>query len=131
MIKQLEQVHEFNKAFGIHENKTFGALQSPAKAQLSIDMLAEELREYAQAMRDYNDVEVADALMDILYLTYGAILKHGLSPSTAIKLFNEVHASNMSKLDSDGKPIYRTDGKVMKSENYFKPNLKAILDEQD
>ena len=73
------------------------------------------------------EINIADALGDQLYILCGTILKHGLQDKIA-EVFQEIQRSNMSKLDADGKPIYREDGKVMKSELYFKPNIKAILD---
>jgi len=75
----------------------------------------------------FNIVEIADALGDQLYILCGTILKHGLQFKIA-EVFKEIQRSNMSKLDADGKPIYREDGKVLKSELYFKPDIKAILD---
>ena len=123
------KVAEFNKAFDIHENKVFSALPSPAESQLSYNMLLEEVHEYGLAMREYNAIEVADGLTDILYLVIGAFRRHGISADTATKLFNEVHASNMSKVPADGKLLKRADGKVMKPETYRRPNLALILED--
>ena len=87
-------------------------------------MIEEELSELKEAVKDQNIVEVADALTDILYVTYGAGHAYGIDLD---KCFDEVQKSNMSKLGDDGKPIYNEDGKVMKGSNYFKPNLKRFL----
>ena len=153
MREQFDKIGDFNKAMMISENKTFGALPSPAESELSGNMIAEELREYIQAMKDYNGIEVADGLIDIYYLVVGAMRRHGLSAPKAEELFNEVHASNMSKeclseadaiktvenykklgtccvyvQNSRGNyVIKRADGKVLKPEGYFKPNLIPIL----
>ncbi len=81
--------------------------------------------DYLLAFANQDKIEIADALTDQLYILCGTILYHGLEDKI-IPLFNEVHASNMSKLE-DGKPIFRSDGKILKGSNYFKPNIKKIL----
>tara|TARA_B110000495_G_C22377235_1_gene244454 strand:- start:121 stop:492 length:372 start_codon:yes stop_codon:yes gene_type:complete len=92
--------------------------------QLRYDLIKEELDELNQAMKDKDIKEVADALTDILYVTYGAGHAFGIDLD---QCFDEVQRSNMSKLGSDGKPIYNDRGKVMKGPNYFKPDLSKIL----
>ena len=92
---------------------------------LRYDLIKEELEELRVAMENKDLLEVADALTDILYVTYGAGHALGIDLD---KCFNEVQSSNMSKLDSCGKPIYNESGKVMKGPNYFKPNLKTFLE---
>ena len=92
---------------------------------LRYDLIKEELEELRVAMENKDLLEVADALTDILYVTYGAGHALGIDLD---KCFNEVQSSNMSKLDSCGKPIYNESGKVMKGHNYFKPNLKTFLE---
>jgi predicted HAD superfamily Cof-like phosphohydrolase len=87
-------------------------------------LIAEELKELREALRDKDIVEVADALTDILYVTYGAGLAFGIDLD---KCFAEVQRSNMTKLGEDGKPIYREDGKIKKGPNYEDPDLKTIL----
>ena len=87
----------------------------------------EENSEYLEAAKNGDIVEVADALGDQLYILCGTILKHGLQHKIA-EVFHEIQRSNMSKLDINGKPIYREDGKVLKSSLYFRPNIKAILE---
>jgi|TARA_B100001093_G_scaffold502146_1_gene554718 predicted HAD superfamily Cof-like phosphohydrolase len=92
--------------------------------KLRFELIKEELEELKQAINDKDIKEVADALTDILYVTYGAGTAFGIDLD---KCFDEVHQSNMSKLGSDGKPIYNDIGKVMKGPNYFKPDLNKFL----
>jgi len=92
--------------------------------QLRIDLIEEELNELKEAIKNKDIIEVADALTDILYVTYGAGHSFGVNLD---ECFDEVQRSNMSKLGEDGKPIYNDSGKVMKGPNYFAPNLKKIL----
>ena len=93
--------------------------------QLRIDLIEEELNELKTAINNNDIVEVADALTDILYVTYGAGHSFGVDLD---KCFDEIQKSNMSKLDENGKPIYNDSGKVMKGPNYFAPNLKKIIE---
>ena len=92
--------------------------------KLRLDLIKEELKELEEAIKNNDLVEVADALTDILYVTYGAGHAFGLNLDAC---FNEVQRSNMSKLDEDGKPIYNSNGKVLKGPNYFAPNLKKYI----
>lgn len=103
-----------------------GAAQFPAKqtVDLRLSLIREEVDELAQAIQDRDLVGVADAIADILYVTYGAAGAFGMD---ADRLFAEVHRSNMSKLGPDGKPIYREDGKVMKPPTYSPPDLKPLI----
>ncbi len=89
--------------------------------------MKEENEEYFEAAKKNDIVEVADALGDMLYILCGTIITHGFQNKIE-EVFDEIQRSNMSKLDQNGKPIYRNDGKVMKGPNYFKPNIKAILE---
>ena len=91
---------------------------------MRIDLIKEELDELIVAIKDKNIVEVADALTDILYVTYGAGHSFGINLDNC---FTEVQNSNMSKLDINGEPIYNEQGKVMKGPNYFQPNLKKYI----
>jgi len=93
--------------------------------QLRFDLIKEELNELEHAMKTKNLKEVADALTDILYVTYGASCAYGINLD---KCFKEVQRANMSKLDSNGKPIYNEKGKVMKGPNYLEPNLKQFVE---
>lgn len=88
--------------------------------------MKEENEEYLEAVKNNDLVEVADALGDMLYILCGTIIEHGLQDKIDA-IFNEIQKSNMSKLDKDGEPIYREDGKVLKGQNYFKPNITKIL----
>ena len=92
--------------------------------KLRYDLILEELNELKEAIKDKNLKEVADALTDILYVTYGAGHAFGINLD---KCFEEVQKSNMSKLGNDGKPIYNEQGKVMKGPNYFKPDLNKFI----
>ena len=96
---------------------------------LRYTLMREENEEYLEAARQGDMVEIADALGDMLYILCGTILKHGLQ-DMIVDLFNEIQASNMSKLGADGKPIYRADGKVLKGPDYFRPDLERILRER-
>ena len=128
MIKQWKQVKDgFNKAFNIKTNDKPNAFIPDEDRRLCYKLLQEELDEYLDAMVKADMVKIADALIDIQYVLIGACLKHGITYELFEKLFDEVHASNMSKLDDNGNPILREDGKVLKGKGYFKPNLKAII----
>ena len=126
MKKQVKQVEDFQKAFGgfIGEGPSFPPLD---RCVLRQRLLQEEVLELHEAWSNKDIVEVADAITDCLYILYGTAIEFGLQEKLE-ELFDEVHGSNMSKLDENGKPIYRNDGKVMKGANYYKPDLKKILD---
>jgi len=111
------------KTFG-QEVKDRAEFPNEKIAKLRFELIEEELEEFKQAMKDQDIKEVADALTDILYVTYGAGHAFGIDLD---KCFSEVQESNMSKLGSDGKPIYNETGKVMKGPNYFKPDLNKFL----
>ena len=121
-----ELVGQFMDSFG-QEVKTKTELPNSKTVAMRVDLIEEELKELMQALyhgRDADIVGVADALADILYVTYGAGHAFGIDLD---KCFQEVHASNMSKLDANGKPIYREDGKVLKGPNFFEPNLERYI----
>ena len=122
-MTNFEKVGIFMKTFG-QEVKTKAELSNEKINKLRISLINEELEELKKAVNDNDILEVADALTDILYVAYGAGHAFGIDLD---KCFNEVQESNMSKLGSDGKPIYNESGKVMKGPNYFKPNLKQYL----
>jgi predicted HAD superfamily Cof-like phosphohydrolase len=124
----IENVEVFHDAFGIENRSEPTAKLSHEEQQLRYRLMAEENDEYLEAVKNEDLVEIADALGDQLYILCGTILKHGLQHKIAA-VFQEIQRSNMSKLDENGKPIYRGDGKVMKSSLYFKPDIKAILDQ--
>ena len=124
----INQVRAFHDAFGIaNAERPVGVLASK-DVQLRHDLMREENEEYLEAASKGDLVEVADALGDMLYILCGTILKHGLQ-HTIEDVFNEIQRSNMSKLGADGMPIYREDGKVLKGERYFRPDIAAILRE--
>jgi predicted HAD superfamily Cof-like phosphohydrolase len=97
------------------------------QGELRYSLLAEENAEYLEAVRDNNLVDIADALGDQLYIIYGTVLKHGLQDKIE-DVFKEIHRSNLSKLGANGKPIYREDGKILKGPDYFKPDIKKVLE---
>jgi len=120
-------VAQFHDAFGIQNNYTPTSGLTSAEVQLRFDLMKEENEEYLEAALNGDLVEVADALGDQLYILCGTILKHGLQHKIE-EVFEEIQRSNMSKLDENGNPIYREDGKILKSELYFKPNIKSIIE---
>ncbi len=122
-MTNFQKVGVFMKTFG-QEVKTKAELSSKKINELRIGLINEELEELKKAINDNDILEVADALTDILYVTYGAGHAFGINLD---KCFNEVQESNMSKLGADGKPIYNEFGKVMKGPNYFKPDLNKFL----
>ncbi len=122
-MTNFEKVRIFMKTYG-QEVKDKAGFSDAWTNKLRIDLIKEELDELTEAMQDENLLEVADALTDILYVTYGAGHAFGIDLD---KCFEEVQSSNMSKLGDDGKPIYNEAGKVMKGPNYFKPDLSKFL----
>ena len=122
-MTNFEKVGLFMKTFG-QEVKTYPSFSSTKINDLRTSLIEEELDELKQAIKDKNLSEVADALTDILYVTYGAGHAFGLNLDIS---FDEVQKSNMSKLGLDGKPIYNEKGKVMKGPNYFKPDLSKFV----
>jgi len=120
-----EKVREFHEAFDCARYET-PALPDESLEELRIDLIAEEFDELLEALVEGDLVATADAIVDLLYVTYGAGVSFGLPVD---ELFAEVHRSNMSKLDADGTVIRRHDGKVLKSNLYSPPNLKPILEE--
>jgi len=124
----LELVEDFHTAFKII-NK-YSPTNIPLRDyHLRYNLMVEENKEYLDACKENNLVEIADALGDKLYILCGTILKHGMQ-NIIEDVFEEIHRSNMSKLDHNGQPIFREDGKILKSENYFKPNIKSILKDE-
>ena len=122
-MTNFEKVKKFMQTFG-QEVKIKSSLSDEKTNQLRLDLISEELEELKNAMKNKDLLEVADALTDILYVTYGAGHAFGINLD---KCFDEVQNSNMSKLGSDGKPIYNESGKVMKGPDYFKPDLSKYL----
>lgn len=126
MEEIIDHVRQFHDAFGIENGKKPQADIPKEQIELRHRLMHEENEEYLEAALNGDLVEVADALGDQLYILCGTILKHGLQHKI-VEVFEEIQRSNMSKLDKDGKPIYREDGKILKSDQYFKPNLAQIV----
>ena len=122
-MTNFESVKKFMQTFG-QEVRTKASFPTDKITSLRISLIKEELLELTEAVDKKDINEVADALTDILYVTYGAGHAFGINLD---KCFADVQNSNMSKLGSNGKPIYQENGKVMKGPNYFKPNLKKFL----
>ena len=122
-MTNFEKVKLFMQTYG-QEVKTKAEFSDEKTNKLRIDLIKEELEELTSAMKEKDLTEVADALTDILYVTYGAGHAFGINLD---RCFEEVQSSNMSKLGEDGKPIYNEAGKVMKGPNYFKPDLSKFL----
>tara|TARA_B100000575_G_C23042800_1_gene600240 strand:- start:691 stop:1062 length:372 start_codon:yes stop_codon:yes gene_type:complete len=122
-MSNFDSVKKFMKTFG-QEVKEKAEFPSDKIASLRYELIKEELEEFKEAINNKDIKEIADALTDILYVTYGAGHAFGIDLD---KCFAEVQKSNMSKLGLDGKPIYNDKGKVMKGPNYFKPNLNKFV----
>ena len=122
----IQAVETFHNAFGISNEYSPNATILEKDFILRYSLMKEENEEYLQAAKEGDLTEIADAVGDMLYILCGTILKHGLQDKIA-DVFEEIQRSNMSKLDKNGQPIYREDGKVLKSELYFKPDIKRIL----
>lgn len=117
-------VAEFHQAFGRPVRRQPTADVDPALAQLRVDLVQEEVGEFIAASEQGDLVGIADALADIVYVVYGTALTYGIDLDAVLR---EVHRSNMSKLDSDGKPVLRADGKVLKSDRYSPPDIASVL----
>ena len=122
-MSNFEKVGKFMRTFG-QNVKNKAEFPDEKIINLRYDLIVEELEELKTALREKNIQEVADALTDILYVTYGAGHAFGINLD---KCFDEVQNSNMSKLDENGNPIYNENGKVMKGPNYFKPGLSKFV----
>jgi predicted HAD superfamily Cof-like phosphohydrolase len=127
MKNKLDAVALFHETFGMGVPRVMKADIGSRKNLLRYNLMAEENKEYLDAAENNDMVEVADALGDMLYILCGTILEHGMEYKIE-EVFNEIQRSNMSKLGADGEPIYREDGKILKGPNYFKPNIKSILE---
>ena len=123
----IDAVKEFNQAFKIKYSKNQKADLDESTIELRYRLMQEENDEYLEAARKKDLVEIADALGDKLYILCGTILAHGLQDKI-VEVFDEIQRSNMSKLSADGTPVIREDGKILKGPNYFKPNIKSILE---
>ena len=126
MKEQIKAVEIFHNAFG-QENGKWPQPLSEHEFNLRHSLMKEENDEYLEACYENSLVEIADALGDQLYILCGTILKHGMQ-HVIEDVFNEIQASNMSKLGDDGKPILREDGKILKGPGYFKPDLSKFIE---
>jgi len=126
MINQLNAVKEFHTAFEIGYSESPKSDLGETKNILRFNLMKEENEEYLEAAQNNDLIEIADALGDMLYILCGTIIEHGLQHKIEA-VFDEIQRSNMSKLDHNGRPIYREDGKVMKGPNYFKPDFSKII----
>jgi predicted HAD superfamily Cof-like phosphohydrolase len=122
-IKSVAKFHEVFKIGNADQVK----LIDEKDYTLRYNLIKEENEEYLDACKNGDIVEIADALGDQLYILFGTILKHGLEHKIE-EVYDEIHRSNMSKLDENGLPIFREDGKILKSNLYFKPDIKKILE---
>lgn len=127
MQKQLQAVEVFHKAFGLGVKSSPEIHLPEALIKLRYELMKEENEEYLEAALNKNMIEVADALGDMLYILCGTLLEHGMQHKIE-EVFDEIQRSNMSKLDADGCPVYREDGKVMKGPNYQKPQLHQFFE---
>lgn len=125
---KIKSVAEFHDVFQIG-NAAKMTLIEERDYLLRYNLIKEENEEYLQACQDGDLVEIADALGDQLYILFGTILKHGLQHKIE-EVYDEIHRSNMSKLDENGLPIFREDGKILKSARYFRPEIKSILERE-
>ena len=123
----ISSVRSFHEAFLIDNEDSPVASINEKDYLLRHRLMMEENDEYLEAAQQGDLVEIADALGDMLYILCGTILKHGMQHKIEA-VFQEIQRSNMSKLDENGKPIYREDGKILKSNQYFKPNIQTLLD---
>ena len=127
MKRKIECVEEFHRIYKLgNSKKPIGKLKDGLE-KLRFDLMVEENGEYLEAAQKGDVVEVADALGDMLYILCGTIIEHGMQ-DVIDEVFEEIHRSNLSKLDENGNPIYREDGKVIKGPNYFPPNLKKFFE---
>ena len=125
MKKQLESVAKFHNAFG-QDNGETPRLLNEKDYTLRYELMKEENDEYLEAAKNGDLVEIADALGDQLYILCGTILRHGMQHIIE-DVFDEIQASNMSKLGEDGKPVFREDGKILKGPGFFKPDLSKFI----
>ena len=129
MKDKIQAVTDFHEAFKLNIQQKPTVYIGEDRKLLRYKLMREENEEYLEAANNNDLVEVADALGDMLYILCGTIIEHGMQDKIE-EVFNEIQRSNMSKLGEDGKPIYREDGKVLKGPNYFKPDIRAILEKE-
>jgi predicted HAD superfamily Cof-like phosphohydrolase len=127
LLEKIRSVEEFHEVFKIGSRQVPEGTIPEKEYTLRYNLMKEENEEYLEACKNGDLVEIADALGDQMYILFGTILKHGLQHKIE-EIYDEIHRSNMSKLDKAGAPIFREDGKIMKSELYFKPDIKSVLE---
>jgi predicted HAD superfamily Cof-like phosphohydrolase len=127
---KIRKVQEFHEVFGLHYLTEPSAEIEDRIIELRHRLMQEENDEYLDACRQKDLTLIADALGDKLYILLGTIIAHGLQDKIG-EVFDEIHRSNMSKLDDNGRPIYREDGKILKSNNYFLPDIRSILNKKE
>ena len=123
----IDKVQDFHQTFGLEFHNVPNAHIDTKIIELRHRLMQEENDEYLEAASEGNLTLIADALGDKLYILCGTIIAHGLQHKV-VDVFNEIHRSNMSKLDENGNPIYREDGKILKSNNYFRPDIQSVLE---
>jgi len=127
MKDKIDKVKIFHEVFLIGNEERLKTDVDESTFLLRHKLMQEENEEYLEACKNEDIIEIADALGDMLYIWCGTVLKHGMQDIIG-DIFDEIQKSNMSKLDESGKPIFREDGKVLKGANYFKPNIKKIIE---
>ena len=127
LIEKINLVKEFHEVFKLEYHETPQAVVSERIVALRHRLMAEENDEYLDACKQGDLSLIADALGDKMYILFGTIISHGLQHKIE-EVFDEIHRSNMSKLDKNNQPIYREDGKILKSELYFLPDIKQVLE---
>lgn len=127
IIEKINKVKEFHETFNLEFHDEPTAVVDERIVALRHRLMAEENDEYLEACQEGNLTLIADALGDKMYILFGTIIAHGLQHKIEA-VFDEIHRSNMSKLDENGRPIYREDGKILKSSKYFLPDIKSILE---
>src|SRR3954465_12759811 len=123
--EKIKSVAKFHEVFKIGNADTVKLIDEKDYT-LRYNLIKEENEEYLEACKNGDMIEIADALGDQLYILFGTILKHGLQHKIE-EVYDEIHRSNMSKLDEKGQPIFRDDGKILKSDLYFKPDIKSLI----
>jgi predicted HAD superfamily Cof-like phosphohydrolase len=126
LIETIDKVKEFHDVFGLNYSDAPDVSVPKNIITLRHRLMQEENDEYLEAAMNEDLTQIADALGDKLYILCGTILAHGLQHKIT-EVFNEIHRSNMSKLDENGKPLYREDGKILKGSNYFVPDINSVL----
>ena len=127
MKRKIECVEQFHEIYKLGNSEIPVGKLKNEKEKLRFELMKEENEEYLEAAERGDTVEVADALGDMLYILCGTIIEHGMQDLIE-EVFEEIHKSNLSKLDENGNPIYREDGKVIKGPNYFPPDIKKIIE---